>query len=105
MSHSASRDSRPLAVTTRIWSSATTVATHLYGDGMSAKDRLRTFVDGLSEDEAVVFLVILQRRHEALELRRMVEAIQASSGLSEQDAERIAYNELAASRREPRDIR
>ena len=88
-----------------MWPPATTIAIRLYGHGMSAKDRLRAFVDSLSEDAAAVFLAVLQRRHAALEPRRTIEAIQASSDLSEQEAERIASDELAASRREQRDSR
>jgi Arc/MetJ family transcription regulator len=45
---------------------------------------------------------VIERAVNAYLLRRMVDATQAASGLSESDAERIAYEELAASRRERR---
>ncbi len=45
---------------------------------------------------------IVERTVNAYLLRRMVDATQAASGLSEEEAERIAYEELAASRRERR---
>lgn len=46
---------------------------------------------------------VIERAVNAYLLRRMVDATQAAAGLSEDDAERVAYEELAASRRERRD--
>lgn len=45
---------------------------------------------------------IIERAVNAYLLRRMVDATQVASGLGEEEAERIAYEELAASRRERR---
>ncbi len=45
---------------------------------------------------------VIERAVNAYLLRRMVDATQAGAGLSEEDAEREAYEELAASRRERR---
>lgn len=46
---------------------------------------------------------IVERAVNAYLLGRMVDATQAASALSAEEAERIAYEELAASRRERRD--
>jgi hypothetical protein len=46
---------------------------------------------------------VIERAVNAYLLRRMVDATQAAAGLREEDAERGAYEELAASRRERRD--
>jgi hypothetical protein len=43
---------------------------------------------------------IIERAVNAYLLRRMVDATQAAAGLGEDEAERVAYAELAASRRE-----
>ncbi len=45
---------------------------------------------------------IVERALDAYLLRRMFDATQAASGLSDEEAERVAYEELAASRRERR---
>jgi hypothetical protein len=45
---------------------------------------------------------VVERAVNAYLLRRMVDATQAASGLSEDEAERISHEELAASRRERR---
>ena len=45
---------------------------------------------------------VIERAVNAYLLRRMVDGTQAASGLSEEEAERVAYEELAASRRERR---
>jgi hypothetical protein len=45
---------------------------------------------------------LVERAVNAYLLRRMVDATQAASELNSADAERIAYEELAASRRERR---
>jgi hypothetical protein len=45
---------------------------------------------------------VVERAVNAYLLRRMVDGTQAASGLSEDEAERIAYEELTASRRERR---
>jgi hypothetical protein len=46
---------------------------------------------------------VVERAVNAYLLRRLVDATQATSDLGEEEAERIAYEELAASRRERRD--
>ncbi len=61
-----------------------------------AREQLGEPVAGLA-DGAVV-----ERAVNAYLLRRMADATQAAAGLSERDAERVAYQELAASRRERR---
>ena len=45
---------------------------------------------------------VIERAVNAYLLRRMVDATQAATGLSEEEAERVAYEELAALRRERR---
>jgi hypothetical protein len=45
---------------------------------------------------------VIERAVNAYLLRRMVDTTQAAAGLSEKEAERVAYEELAASRRERR---
>ncbi len=80
----------PMATTSRVTVSldASIVA--------QAREQLGEPVAGLA-DGAVV-----ERAVNAYLLRRMVDATQAAAGLSEQEAERVAYEELAASRRERR---
>lgn len=45
---------------------------------------------------------VIERAVNAYLLRRIVDATQSASGLSDEEAERIAYEELAASHRERR---
>ncbi len=45
---------------------------------------------------------VIERAVNAYLLRRIVDATQAAAGLSEEEAERVAYEELAASRQERR---
>ena len=62
-----------------------------------AREQLGDPVAGLADG------AVIERAVNAYLLRRMVDATQAAAGLSEDDAERVAYEELAASRRERRD--
>jgi hypothetical protein len=61
-----------------------------------AREQLGEPVAGLADG------AVIERAVNAYLLRRMVDATQASAGLSEEEAERVAYEELAASRRERR---
>jgi hypothetical protein len=59
-----------------------------------AREQLGAPVAGLADD------ALIERAVNAYLLRRMVDASQAAAGLNEEEAQRVAHEELAASRRE-----
>lgn len=61
-----------------------------------AREQLGEPVAGLADD------AVIERAINAYLLRRMVDSTQLAAGLSEEEAERVAYDELSALRQERR---
>jgi predicted transcriptional regulator len=61
-----------------------------------AREQLGEPAAGLADD------AVIERAINAYLLRRMVDTTQLAAGLSEKEAERVAYDELSAARQERR---